>query len=111
MKFCKLKHSIILQSPGGNRDSVGERVTTWTNVATVFASINPLTIRESFEAEQVQSSVTHKVVIRYDTAIAAVDHSWRILFGTRIFIIDGVRNILEENEMFELKCTEGLREE
>lgn len=111
MKFCKLQHSIILQSPGGIRDAVGERVTTWTNVATVFASINPLTVRESFEAEQVQSSVTHKIIIRYDSAIAAIDHSWRILFGVRVFIIDGVRNIDEANEMFQLKCTEGLREE
>lgn len=111
MDCGRFVHSIILRSPGGVRDAVGERSTTWTNVATVYASINPLTARELFLAGQQQMNVTHKIMIQYDSTIAAIDNDWTVLFGSRVFVITGIRNINEMNEMVELLCSEGLRDE
>lgn len=102
---------IILQSPTGSRDAIGERVTTWTNVATVWAEISPLSVRDLLAAGQTQSEVTHRVRVRYAASIAAIDSSWRVLYGTRVFVISGVRNINEAGLEFELLCSEGLREE
>ena len=102
---------IILQSPTGSRDAIGERVTTWTNVATVWAEISPLSVRDLLAAGQVQSEVTHRVRVRYESTIAAIDSSWRVLYGARVFVITGVRNINESDREFELLCSEGLRDE
>lgn len=102
---------IILQSPSGTRNAIGERVTTWTNVATVWAEISPLSVRDLLAAGQMQSEVTHRVRVRYGASIAAIDSSWRVLYGTRVFVISGVRNINEAGREFELLCHEGLRDE
>ena len=43
---------------------------------------------------------------------AAVDGAWRVLFGSRVLVIDGApRNIGERSREIELLCTEGLRSE
>lgn len=111
MRSGTLRHRITLQSPAGSRDAVGERTTTWTDVATVFASVNPLSVRELLAAGQTQSEVSHRVRLRYSAALSALDASWRILFGSRVLVIHGVRNIDEHKREFELMCSEGLREE
>lgn len=102
---------IILQSPSGTRNAIGERVTTWTNVATVWAEISPLSVRDLLAAGQMQSEVTHRVRVRYGASIAAIDSSWRVLYGSRALTISGVRNINEASREFELLCHEGLRDE
>lgn len=111
MNAGKLRHRITLQSPTGSRDAVGERTTTWTSVATVFASVNPLSVRDLLAASQLQSEVSHRVRIRYSSAVAAIDASWRVLFGSRVLVVQGVRNIDETRSELELMCSEGLRAE
>lgn len=111
MRAGNLRHRVILQSPAGSRDAVGERTTTWTAVATVWASINPLTVRELLAAGQLQSETSHRVRIRHSSAVSAIDASWRVLFGSRVLVIQGVRNIEEGDREIELLCSEGVREE
>lgn len=111
MRAGPLRHTIKLQSPTGSRDALGERTTTWSDVDTVRASIDPITARELVAAAQSHMEVTHKIVIRYGSEISAIDNSWRVLFGSRPFIIKGIRNINERNMMMELLCAEGLRTE
>ena len=112
MQAGQLRHSVILQSPTGTLDSVGERSTTWTDVATVRASVEPLSGREEFLAAQRQATTTHRVTVRYATQISAIDASWRVKFGDRVFTIDEPpRNELEKNRQIVLLCTEGRRQE
>ena len=111
MRSGKLRHSVILQSPTGSRDSVGERTTTWTDVDTVRASITPVKADERYIDPQIKGSITHRLRIRYGSEIAAIDSTWRVSFGSRIFTINGVRDIEERKHDIELLCTEGLREE
>lgn len=111
MKSGIMRHRIILQSPAGARDSVGERTTTWANIATVWASINPLSARDLIAAGQTQNETTHRVRLRDSTAIAAIDASWRVMFGARIFVITSVRRIDEVKNEIELLCSEGVRTE
>ncbi len=111
MAAGKRRHQIILQQPRGTRDAVGERQTTWTDSSPVWASIEPLTLRQAFMAAQQHASTTHKIEVAYVPALAAVEAGWRIKFGNRYFVVDGVKNIEERNITLELLCTEGLREE
>ena len=107
----QLKQRITLQRPGGSRDVLGERTTTWTDVATVWARIRPLSTREAAIAGQQQSSASHAVDIRYSSLVSTIDATWRVKYGARILVIDGVLNNEEANEKFVLYCTEGLRSE
>lgn len=111
MKSGQLRHRITLQSPSGTRDAVGERSTTWTNVATVWASVEPLSTSERHIAAQAHTFLTHRVTIRYASVVSAIDASWRVLFGDRVLTIEGVRNLNERNITLELVCTEGERQE
>jgi SPP1 family predicted phage head-tail adaptor len=112
MQAGRLRHSVIVQRPGGSRDAVGARLTTFTDIATVPASIEPLVGREQFLAAERQASTTHKVTLRYASSISSIDATWRVKFGTRIFVIDEPpRNTDERNREITLFCTEGLRDE
>ena len=114
MALCKApayNRLITLQSPAGTRDAVGERTTTWVDVAQVWAAISPLSVRDLLAAGQTQSEVTHRVRIRYSASVAALDASWRVVYGARVLVIGGVRNIDEADRVLELLCSEGVREE
>lgn len=107
----KYRQRVILQSPAGARDAVGERTTTWSNVATVWANVRPLTGREQIVASQRQQITDHVVEVRYSSALAALDASWRVLYGSRVLTIDGAVNADERKREFILYCTESERTE
>ena len=112
MRAGRLRHSIEIQSPTGDQNTVGERVTNWSTVDTVRADIEPISVAEQLAAAQRQDSTSHKIRIRWHSSLAAMDASWRVKYGTRIFTIDGPpMNIRERNREVVLMCTEGLRTE
>lgn len=111
MQTGKRNHLVKLQTAAGNNDSIGERSTVWSDVKSVWASIEPLSINARFLAAQVQSTSTHKLTILYDSAIASINSTWRVKFGTRVFLIDGVLNTAEGNKELVLVCTEDKRTE
>lgn len=111
MAIGRLDKRVTLQRPGGSRDALGERATTWTDVATVYARIRPLSAREAEVAGQRDSLESHVVEIRYSSTVSAIDATWRIKYGARVFTIDGVMNPEEGKEKFLLYCTEGPRSE
>ena len=112
MNIGKLAHRVTLQRPGGTRDAVGERVTTWTDVATVWANVTPTSTAERNIAAQAHSLVTHRITIRYqgaftDTRVAA---SLRALYKNRIFNIQASLNEDEANVRIHLLASEGLND-
>ena len=106
MKICSsdLNSSIIIQSRGDTKDSLGGRITVWSTFASPWAKIKPTSGYESRQAGKVQASITHKVTIRY---LFGVLPKMRILFGTRIFDIHAVLNTEERNVSMVLMCEEG----
>ena len=90
----KLRHRLQIEKKVVARDSYGAETITWTDVDTVWGSVEPISGREYFLAQQVQSEVTHRVTIRY---YAGMNPGWRIKFGTRIFDVLSVINTEERN--------------
>lgn len=111
MRPGDMPHRVKLQSPTGSRDALGERVTTWTDVATVNARVRPLSGKELMVAGQQQSAVSHVVEIRHSSEVSAINGTWRVLFGTRVMVVESVVNPEESNEKLMLYCVEGLRSE
>lgn len=111
MDVGKLRHRVRLQRPGGSKDAFAGRVTSWTDVAVVWACVEPLTGRDAVIAAQRQASTSHKVTVRYSLSTAVIAADWRVLYDGRVLVVDNIINVEERNEVLELFCIEGLREE
>ena len=101
----RLNKRVTLQSASSARDGHGQPIGTWSDVATVWAAIEPIRGREYFAAQQVSAETTHRVTIRYRSGVSP---QWRVAFGSRTFRIESVINPLERNERIELMCVEML---
>jgi len=106
-----LRHLVSVQSPSGAKDAYGERVTSWSTAADMYSAIEPLSVTNRFLAAQQEQLATHKITLRYQSEIANIDNSWRIVFGSRVFTVVGPMNEGERNREIVLLCLEGKRNE
>ena len=105
MKAGKLRHRLSLQSGTESQDDYGQVTETFAEFAEVWGSITPLRGLELIHAQQVQSEVTHKCFIRYNSSIDTKD---RIVFGSRTFEIMSILNADERDVYQEVWCKEIL---
>lgn len=92
----KLRQRITFQSRGSSVDAVGQTVETWSDVATVWAAVEPIRGREFIEGLQTTGRVSHKFTIR---KLASVNSKLRISYDSRIF---GIESVIEDrNEVGE----------
>jgi SPP1 family predicted phage head-tail adaptor len=116
MNAGKLNRRITLQQRSPAQDASGQQATTWTDLFTVWAGIEPLTARELLAGQAVNTEVSHKVTVRYRTELAlpvpaaALRASYASAAGTRIFGIVGVLNIDERRAQIDLLASEGLNQ-
>jgi SPP1 family predicted phage head-tail adaptor len=100
-----LRNSVVLYSSTVAKNAYGEDVATWASYDTVWASIRPVSSRESESAMQTVGTVSHEVVIRY---LSTVSIKHRAYFGTRVLEIASIANKDERNEYLTLLCNEVL---
>lgn len=103
MQAGRLRHRVSIQQRVEARNGYGELITTWSTLATVWGSVEPIRGREFFEAEQVQSEISTRVRIRYYDGITA---QMRVLFGARKLQIVAVIDVNERHKEMQLMCKE-----
>lgn len=103
MRIGDLCHRIKLQTGTRTSDGAGGSTISWADTATVWASVEPVTGREPYAANQLQGQVSHKIQIRYRSGVT---HGTRVLFGTRVFDVQAVLNDKEGDESLTLYCQE-----
>lgn len=103
MQAGKLRHRVTIQQKTTTQDPEGMTTETWTNVATVWAAVEPLKGREYFQAQAVNAEVTTRVRIRYRAGIIP---TMRVLFGARKFDILAVIDQEERHQELQLMCRE-----
>jgi len=84
MRSGKLRFLVSLQSATAVEDDYGEDVETFIEYAPVYADIIPLSGKEYFAAQQVNSEISIKVIIRYRNDVKA---SHRVVFNDQILEI------------------------
>lgn len=100
----ELRHRIQLVKPTLVQDASGGIEEDQASVtATVWASVEALTGRELYAAQQKVSEVTHKITIRYMSGITA---KLNVRFDNREFQIEAVQNPDERRKMLLLLCIE-----
>ncbi len=106
MRAGRLNKRVTLERPVTTTDAYGGTETTWESVGDRWAGVEPLRGKEFFEAQAAQSEVELRVVVRYDSAIAGVDATWRVVYGARVFEVESAINTGERDEQIELMCKE-----
>jgi SPP1 family predicted phage head-tail adaptor len=99
-----LRHKICIQEKVTLRDSMGGEIVTWEPFTYCWAQIEPLSGREYFAAKQAQASISHKMIMRYQSGIKPYH---RIQWGERNFNIDAILNPEERNRELTIFCTEA----
>lgn len=82
-----LRHRIRIEQYVSERDSDGILQEGWQEVATVWAAIEPLSVREFIQSGQVQGQVTARITIRYRDGLS---HTMRLVHRGTIYNIQGV---------------------
>ncbi len=100
-----MRHRVTLRKKEITEDALKQQSEVWTDIATVWARIEPLSGREYFAARQENADVSVKVVIRYLPGITA---ETRVVFDGRVFDVLSVINPGERNISLVLMCKEAL---
>ena len=105
MRAGLLRNRVTIQTRSETTDDFGEIDFSWSNSATVWASVEPLSGRELMNAQQAGATVTHKITMRYKSGVNPKD---RISFDSRTIEIESVRNYRERDISLELMCREEV---
>jgi SPP1 family predicted phage head-tail adaptor len=113
MNIGQLNRRITLQTRSGTLDAYGQEVNVWSNFATVWANIKPISGREKAGMATIDAMLTHRVSIRYRVEFmppTTVD-AWRIVYptkaGDRIFNITASQDMDEAHEYIVFDVQEG----
>lgn len=98
-----LRNRVTIQQPSASRGKLGGVKEGWADVGTVWAAVAPISGREFFAAQQVNSEVTHRVTIRY---LPGVDAKMRVIYGKRVLEIQSVIDPQERHVELQLMCVE-----
>lgn len=112
LKAGELRHRIAIQQRIEAQDpNTGDISFTWQTVAgwdKVAAAIKPLSAREFLAAQQTNSEVTARIVLRYRVGLNA---KMRIVHGSKIYNIAGVLADMDSGlEYMTLPVSEGVND-
>jgi len=102
---ASLRHRVTIQTVSRAVDGQGGFTETWVDGDSAYAGITPLKGYQRFQAMQMQTPVTHRVVTRYRADLTT---GTRLKFGTRVFWVKEVINVDEQNRFLEIRAEERV---
>lgn len=102
-----LRHIVKIQQVVETQSSSGAVESVWQDLYTrVYASIDPVSVREFLAAASTESQVTARITIRYKKNIVA---KMRIVHGSTVYQIEGVQADIDSGiEYLTLACSTGV---
>jgi len=102
----RLRHRVRIERVVETTNAVGGVSRSWRSIAVRWAGIEPISAREFMKHDQVNSTVTHRIMLRGGgLEISAKD---RIVFGRRVFGILSIINRDERDKVLEIMATEDV---
>lgn len=92
MHIGGLRHKVTFQRATVTESATGDIQRAWSDIATVWARVEPLAGKERFAAMQVQADVDSRIVCRYQSALSDLAPNDRVTFGSIIYDIKSVIN-------------------
>jgi len=103
MEAGKLRQRVIIQYKVVSQDGFGQEQITWTELATVWASVEPLTGREYMEGRQEAAEVSTRIRIRHRSG---VEPEQRVVHGSIVYNILSVLHVESGQREIVLMCRE-----
>ncbi len=103
VRIGRMKDRVDLCNPMEAQDQYGGRSLTFEKVATVWAAVEPVSSTSTGRSGSMESSITHRVVIRYT---ASATPKTVIRFGTRLLKVVGIFNEDERGFWISADCEE-----
>lgn len=103
LSIGNLRHRIKLQTYITSKNSFGEERKVWSDFAEVSASVEPLSGKELFAAQQLHTESTVQIIIRH---LEGVNTQMRVLFKEKTLDILHISNKEERNIALYLLCKE-----
>lgn len=106
----RLRHRVTIQRQTQTQNPLtGELTVAWTDVATVWAAVEPISAREFVTSQEPNARVTTRVTIRY---LDGIQPSMRLIHRGRRFNIHGVLEDMDSGrEYLTLPVSEGVNDE
>jgi SPP1 family predicted phage head-tail adaptor len=105
MRAGRLRHRVVVERATDGTDAYGDQVPTWVALATVWASVEPLSGREYVAAAHVQADVSTRIVLRGIPGVTLTPKD-RIRYGSRLFDIKQIVDRDSENVELQLLTLE-----
>ncbi len=105
MRAGQLRHLVAIEQPTRSENAIGESITTWSTLCTVWAAVEPATGQSYYAASQLESKVDGRVRIRY---LEGIEPTMRIKYGDRTLNIVAVLHPQENKRELHLMYTENL---
>lgn len=108
MNIGKLNKRVTFLRLGEHEDEMGQTAQGLEDIKTVWASFYPLRGSEYYEAQKIQSKVSHKCYVRY---LAGIDSNCYIRYKDKDYAITSVIDVEMEHKMLEIYCYEYTNKE
>ena len=105
----RLRNPVQIQSQSSTNDQFGQPVASAVIVGNAWASIEKLTGRELFQANQFTAQVTHLITIRWTTKFTVQGGMYIVFatpFETHRYRIQSVDNCDQRNIVIAMDCLE-----
>lgn len=100
-----MRHRVTIQRYAETRSASGMVTETWADSSTVWASVEPISGREYYDAQRVNAEVTHTVKMRGSADVTPKD---RLYYDSRYFLIESVMDLTERGREKVLKVREAV---
>ncbi len=100
----QLDKKVRIERRAETQDEAGQTHERWAPVATVWASIRPVSSRHFFAASGERSHITHEIMLRHGIPIRSND---RIVYDGRVFDIVIPMNVDEKNRYIKAMSVEN----
>lgn len=108
MDIGRLNKRISFLTYRETEDCMGQSIQVPQKGKTVWGTIKPLRGGEYWDAAKKEAEITHKITTRY---LPGITPDEKILYKDRIFEIQSIINVDENNTMLEIYCKEYLGRE
>lgn len=85
MRAGDRRHEIIIRQETSTQNSYGEPVEAWADLATVRASVTPISSREAFYAQSERGSAVYEFRFINSAEVAGIDEACRIIWKGKTF--------------------------
>lgn len=101
MQAGRLRNRVTIEQLSATQDAIGQPVTTWTTLATVWADVRYLNGAEAIRADAQTSIAKASIRIRRRTDVTP---AMRVVYGSTTFQITAVLPDEQAKERLDLVC-------